>query len=105
MFSLSNSIADEFTRWSRERGDLRGVKGRSDRRGTGGSEVLLTPFGMRCMQSMIDGTERGRFFLIRSLASSGQVAKKPLSIALPKVDLVGKPAVAWRNVAKAISVG
>ena len=54
---------------------------------------------------MIDGTKRGRCVLIRSLVSSGQVAKKPLLMALQKEDLAGKPAVAWRKVAKAILVG
>ena len=53
------------------------------------------------MRPMIDGTERGKCFLMRLLVSSGQVAKKPLSIALQKVDFAGKPAGAWRNVAKA----
>ena len=103
--SLSNLIADGLTRWSLEIQDLGGAKGASGRRGTGGKEVLLTPFGIRGMQPKIDGTKRGMFFLIRSLVSSGQVTKKPLSMALSKVDLAGKPAIAWRKVAKAILVG
>ena len=91
---LSNLIADGLTRWSREIGDLGGAKGGLGRRGTGGKEVLLTPLEVRCMWPMIDGTERGRCCLMRSLVSSGQVAKKPLSTALQKVDLAEKPAVA-----------
>ena len=94
MSSLSNSIVDGLTRWSRDRGDLGGAKGGSGIRGTGGKEVLLTPLEVRRMRLMIDGTERGICFLMRSLVSSGQVAKKPLSIALQKLDLAGKPAVA-----------
>ena len=70
-------------------------------RGTGGSKVLRTPLGVRRMRPMMEGTERGRCFLMRSLVGSGQVAKKPLSMALQKIDLAGNPAVAWRNVAKA----
>ena len=93
--SLSNSIAEGLTRWSRDRGDLGGAKGCSGRRGTGGKEVCLTPFEVRRMRpSRIDGIERGRYFLMRLLVSLGQVAKKPLSIALQKVDLAGKPVVA-----------
>ena len=53
------------------------------------------------MQPMIDGTERGTCFLIRSLVSSGQVAKTLLSIALQKVNLAGKSAVAQRKVVTA----
>ena len=58
-----------------------------------GSLVLQTLFGVRRMQPMMEGTEIGRCFLIRSLVSSGQVAKKLLSIALQKVDLAGNPAL------------
>ena len=92
--SLSNSIAEGLTRWLQQRGDLGGTKGGSGRRGIGNREMLLTPFGMRCMRSMIEGIERGRCFVIRSLVSLGQVAKKPLSIALFKVDLAAELAVA-----------
>ena len=92
--SLSNSIADGLTRWSRKIDDLGGAKGASRRRGMGGKEVLWIPLGVRCMQLMMDGTERERCFLIKSLVGSGQVAKKPLSMALQKLDLAGKPVVA-----------
>ena len=44
--SLSNSIADGLTRWSREIGDLGGAKGSLERSGMGGNKVLLTPFEM-----------------------------------------------------------
>ena len=81
------------------------AKGDSGRRGTRGNEVLLAPFGICLMRAMIDGTERGRYFLMMSLVGLGRVAKKPVSIALQKVDFSRKPAVAWMNWAKAILVG
>ena len=90
---IANSIADELIRWSWETGSLGGTGGGSERRGTRGN-------------GSHDGWDRERaMFPMRSLVSSGQVAKKPLSIALEKVDLAGKPAVAWRNWARAILVG
>ena len=82
VLSLSNSIADGLTRWSREIENLGGAKGGSGIRGTGGNEVLLTPLEVRHILPMIDGTERGRCFLMRLLVRSGKVAKEPLSIAL-----------------------
>ena len=60
----------------------------------GDKEVLRTPLEVGCIRPMIDGTERGRGFLMRALVSSGQVAKKLLSMVLQKVDLLGKPTVA-----------
>jgi len=65
------------------------------------SLVLRIPWGVRRMRPMMEGTDKGRCFRMRSLVSSGQVAKKPLSMALQKVDLAGNPAVAWKKVAKA----
>ena len=64
-------------------------------------EALWTPLEARRMRPIMEGTERGRCFLMRSIVSSGQVAKKPLSMALQKVDLARNPAAVWRNVAKA----
>ena len=92
--SLLNLIAEGLTRWSQEIGDLGGAKGDSGRRGTIGTKVLWTSLGVRCMWLIMEGTERGRSFLMRSLVSSGQVAKKPLSMAFQKEDFVGNPAVA-----------
>ena len=103
--SLSSSIAEGLTRWSREIGDLGWAKGGSKRKGTRGKEVLRTPLEVCRMRPMIDGTERGRCFLMSSLVSSGQVAKKLFSIALQKVDFAGNPAVARRNVTKTGRVG
>ena len=69
--------------------DLEGANGGSERRGTRGLGLLLTPFGILLMRPVMDGTKRGRFLQMRSLVSSGQVAKAPLSIAVQKVDLAG----------------
>ena len=60
--SLSNSIAERLIRWSQETGDFGGANGGLGRRGTGSNEVLLTPFEIRLMCPMMDGTERGRCF-------------------------------------------
>ena len=95
--SLSNSIAVGLTRCSWEIGDLGIANGNLGRRGTRGNDVLLTPFEILLMCPMMDGTERGRCFLMRSPVSSGQVAKNPLSMALQKVDLAGQLAVVCRN--------
>ena len=67
------------------------------RRGTGGNQILLTPFEIFLMRPMMNETERGKGFQMRSLVSWGQVAKKPLSVVLQKVDLAGKPAVTCSN--------
>ena len=60
--------------------------GGSERRVVEGSLVLRTPFGVRRMQSMLEGTERGRYLKMRSLVSSDQVAKKPLSIRCQRME-------------------
>ena len=102
---MSNSIASVLTRWSREIGDFGGAKDGLGGSGPQGRKVLQMPLGVQLMQPMMAGTERGRCFLMMLLVSSGQVAKKPLSMALQKVDFVGNLAVAWRNVAKACREG
>ena len=95
--SLSNSIAEGLTRWSQEIGDLGGAKGGSGRSGAGGNEILLTPLEVGRIRLMIDGAERGRCFLMTSVASSGQVAKKPLSMDLQKGDLAARGSQRWHE--------
>ena len=75
-------------------GDRGGANGGSERRVAESSLALRTPFGVRRMRPMMECTEVGRCLQMRSLVSSGQVAKKLLSIALQMVDLAGNPAVA-----------
>ena len=48
------------------------------------SLVLRIPWGVRRMRPMMEGIDKGRCFRMRSLVSSGQVAKKPLSMAFQK---------------------
>ena len=67
--------------------------------------VLRIPCLVRWSRPIIVGIEFSMCLRTRRLQSPGHVVRNPLSIARHKVVTGGKPAAAWRNMARRFAVG